>query len=75
MDSHLSYCLSRHDARLRIRPLQHIFFHWLGEIMRQAGWKQGMKNHRRLVDAQTDSKMDVATADLRQPIESPMERI
>jgi hypothetical protein len=43
--------------------------------MRQAGWKQGMKNHRRLVDAQTDSKMDVATADLRQPIESPMERI
>ncbi|MFM8172345.1 MAG: hypothetical protein ACKN81_02270, partial [Pirellulaceae bacterium] len=30
-----------------------------------------MKNHRRLVGAQTDSKMDGDTADLRQPIESP----
>jgi GntR family transcriptional regulator, transcriptional repressor for pyruvate dehydrogenase complex len=55
--------------------LLHVFFQRFRESVKQAGWKRGVEDHRRVVDFLASGRLAEATAELRQHIESHKERL
>lgn len=55
--------------------LLHLFFQRFRESVKRADWATGLESHRRLVDFLAAGKLDAATTELRDHIESHRERI
>jgi len=55
--------------------LLHVFFRRFRESIKKAGWKVGIDSHQRIVDLLSAGAVDKASAELRNHIESHMERI
>ncbi len=55
--------------------LLHVFFQQFRESVKKAEWQDGAESHQRLIDVLRDGKLELATDELRQHIESHKIRV